>query len=108
MVIRTLVSVSALLAAGSAASAQDEVRTAVVTFRAFELSEPAARRSLRIRLERAVESVCATPGRRGAASFRERKHCEDAAMDRVEEQLGYTLADFGNPERQVALNITGQ
>ena len=108
MVIRTLLSLSALLAAGSAASAQDDVRTAVVTFRAFELSEPAARRSLRIRLERAVESVCATPGRRDAASFRERHECEKAAMDRVEEQLGYRIADLDDPERQYALNITAQ
>ncbi|MEA1942335.1 MAG: UrcA family protein [Pseudomonadota bacterium] len=107
MVIRTLVSVSALLAAGSAASAQDDVRTAVVTVRAFELSEPAARRSLRMRLERAVETVCATPGRRDAASFRERRHCEKDAMQDVEEQLGYTLADLDNPRRQLALNVTG-
>jgi|GEM_PF-3448571 len=107
MVIRTLVSVSALLAAGSAASAQEEVRTAVVTVRAFELTEPDARRSLRMRLERAVESVCATPGRRDAASFRERRQCQDDAMEGVEEQLGYRLAELDNPDRQLALNISG-
>ena len=107
MVIRTLVSVSALLAAGSAASAQEEVRTAVVTFRAFELADADARRSLRIRLERAVDSVCSTPGRRDAASFRERRQCRAKAMDNVEEQLGYRLAELDNSERQLALNIAG-
>lgn len=109
MVIRTLASVSMLLAAGSVASAEDDIRTAVVTFRAHELTDPGARAELQTRLDRAVDVVCRVPGRRDLASYRTRSRCRAETMTRIHNQLDQRLAALETGDRsnrQVALHVS--
>lgn len=108
MIVRTLVSISAVLAAASAASAQSgDSRSEVVTVRPFEFADPAAREELQLRIENAIESVCRNSGRRDLASLNTQRRCESETLERVEAQLGFALAELDGQriDRQLALHV---
>ena len=108
MIVRTLLSISAVLAAGSAASAQSDAnRSEVVTIRPFEFADPAAREQLQLRIQNAIESVCRNSGRRDLASLNTQRRCESETLERVEAQLGFTLAELDGQslDQQLALHI---
>lgn len=93
---------------GSAALAQDDLRTAVVTYETRDLVNPASRQELLERLEEEIEAVCSTPGRRDVGAFRERRQCETEARARANLQLEARLAELGIDERSrmVAENLS--
>ncbi|MAC38402.1 MAG: hypothetical protein CMF76_01960 [Maricaulis sp.] len=109
MLARILVSVSVVLAAGSAAwTDDDDHRSQVITVRPFELADPVAREELQVRIENAIESVCRFSGQRDLASLNNRRRCRTETRESVESQLGFPIAELKDRhlDRQLALHLT--